>query len=72
MDKDFNFYKKKGFLVKKKLINLNLVQEINKIILKEIKKEKKSKKKLKSKGALKVIIIIILYTLQIPQKIKKS
>ena len=32
MDKDFNFYKKKGFLVKKKLINLNLIQEINKII----------------------------------------
>ena len=45
MDKDFNFYKKKGFLVKKKLINLNLVQEINKIISKEINKEKKSKKK---------------------------
>jgi len=50
MDKDFNFYKKKGFLVKKKLINLNLVQEINKIILKEIKKEKKSKKKIKEQG----------------------
>ena len=45
MDKDSNFYKKKGFLVKKKLINLNLVQEINKIISKEINKEKKSKKK---------------------------
>tara|TARA_A100001011_G_scaffold340854_1_gene373310 strand:+ start:698 stop:1585 length:888 start_codon:yes stop_codon:yes gene_type:complete len=50
MDKDFNFYKKKGFLVKKKLINLNLVQEINKIISKEINKEKKSKKKIKEQG----------------------
>ena len=45
MEKDFNFYKKKGFLVKKNLININLVQKINKIISKEIKKEKKSKKK---------------------------
>ena len=41
MDKDLNFYKKKGFLVKKSLINLNLVQKINKIISKEISKEKK-------------------------------
>ena len=50
MDKDFNFYKKKGFLVKENLININLVKKINKIITKEINKEKKSKKKIKDQG----------------------
>ena len=50
MDKDFNFYKKKGYLVKKKLINFSLIQEINKIIFKEINKEKRSKKKIKDQG----------------------
>ena len=50
MDKDYSFYKKKGFLVKNKLLDLSLIQEINKIISKEIKKEIKNKKKIKNQG----------------------
>ena len=67
---DLNLYKKNGFLVKENLISQTKINKINKIVNEVISKEKKEKK-LMVQMELNPIIITILYTIQVLQKIKK-
>ena len=64
---DLNLFKKKGFLVKENLISQTKINKINKIVNEIISKEKK----LMVQMELNPIIITILYTIQVLQKIKK-
>ena len=64
---DLNLYKKNGFLVKENLISQTKINKINKIVNEVISKEKK----LMVQMELNPIIITILYTIQVLQKIKK-
>ena len=43
MEKDLNFYKKNGYLVKKNLIPLKTINKINKIVNDVVTKEKRKK-----------------------------
>ena len=67
---DLNLFKKNGFLVKEILISQTKINKINKIVNEVISKEKKEKK-LMVQMELNPIIITILYTIQVLQKIKK-
>ena len=64
---DLNLFKKNGFLVKENLISQTKINKINKIVNEVISKEKK----LMVQMELNPIIITILYTIQVLQKIKK-
>ena len=50
MEKDLNFYKKNGYLVKKNLIPLKTINKINKIVNEVVTKEKRKKTKIKNQG----------------------
>ena len=67
---DFNQFKNNGFLVKKNLINQKEINKINKIVNEIISKEKQKKDQIR-KTVLNLMITIILFTIQIHQKIKK-
>ena len=67
---DFNQFKNNGFLVKKNLINQKEIHKINKIVNEIISKEKQKKNQIR-KTILNLMITIILFTIQIHQKIKK-
>ena len=67
---DLNLYKKNGFLVKENLISQTKINKINKIVNEIISKEKK-KKNGNSVIELNPMIITILSTIQVLQKIKK-
>ena len=45
MSSDLNFYKKNGYLVKENLINLKIINQINKVVNEVVSKEKKEIKK---------------------------
>ena len=47
---EYNFYKKKGYLVKKNLISYKEINNITKVINQFLEKEKKSKTKIKNLG----------------------
>ena len=70
MMNDLNLFKKNGFLVKENLISQTKINKINKIVNEVISKEKK-KKKVMVQMELNPIIITILSTIQVLQKIKK-
>jgi len=40
MNKDLNFFKKNGYLVKKNLVNQKIIYKINKVVNEVISKEK--------------------------------
>ena len=67
---DLNLFKKNGFLVKENLISQTKINKINKIVNEVISKEKKRKKVI-VQMELNPMIITILYTIQVLQKIKK-
>ena len=67
---DFNQFKNNGFLVKKNLINQKEINKINKIVNEIISKEKQKKDQIR-KTVLNLMTTIILFTIQIHQKIKK-
>ncbi len=67
---DLNLFKKNGFLVKENLISQTKINKINKIVNEVISKEKK-RKKVMVQMELSPMIITILSTIQILQKIKK-
>jgi len=50
MIRDINFYKKNGYLVKKNLIPLKTINNINKIVKDIVVKEKRKKIKIKNQG----------------------
>ena len=70
MMNDLNLFKKNGFLVKENLISQTKINKINKIVNEVISKEKK-KKMVMVQMELNPIIITILFTIQVLQKIKK-
>ena len=65
------YLKKMDFLVKENLISQTKINKINKIVNEVISKEKKRKKMVMVQMELNPIIITILYTIQVLQKIKK-
>tara|TARA_B100001057_G_C22188059_1_gene695896 strand:+ start:202 stop:414 length:213 start_codon:yes stop_codon:yes gene_type:complete len=67
---DLNLFKKKGFLVKENLISQTKINKINKIVNEVISKEKKGEMVM-VQMELNPMIITILYTIQVLQKIKK-
>ena len=67
---DLNLFKKNGFLVKENLISQTKINKINKIVNEVISKEKKEKKVI-VQMELSPMIITILSTIQVLQKIKK-
>ena len=67
---DVNLFKKNGFLVKENLISQTKINKINKIVNEVISKEKK-RKKVMVQMELSPMIITILFTIRVLQKIKK-
>ena len=67
---DLNLFKKNGFLVKENLISQTKINKINKIVNEVISKEKKGEMVM-VQMELNPMIITILYTIQVLQKIKK-
>jgi hypothetical protein len=67
---DLNQFKNNGFLVKKNLITQKEINKINKVVNEVISKEKEKKDQI-IKTVPSLTIIIILFTTQVNQKIKK-
>ena len=67
---DLNQFKNNGFLVKKNLIAQKEIDKINKVVNEVISKEKEKKDQI-TKTVHNLIIIIILFTILVPQKIRK-
>ena len=68
---DLNQYKNNGFIVKKNLVTQKEINKINKVVNEVISKEKQKKNQI-LKTVHNLMTIIILFTIQIHQKIKKS
>ncbi|WP_435117888.1 hypothetical protein ACIJYF_03715 [Candidatus Pelagibacter bacterium nBUS_49] len=67
---DLNQFKNYGFFVKKNLISPKEINKINKVVNEVISKEREKKNQI-TKTVLNLMIIIILFTIPVPQKIRK-